>query len=142
MFRTSDQARVVGSMHASWLPCRLLTCCLLLGVGDGEAVAAGRACWDGQLLIEKQLPVLLPRGAALQAPLPAPPCLLTRPRARCPSPVPSCLALQWFASVEGFRGAALEAIEGVSWIPATGTCGPRIRPAAAEPPVARAGQPG
>ncbi|PSC70632.1 isoleucine-tRNA ligase [Micractinium conductrix] len=27
---------------------------------------------------------------------------------------------QWFASVEGFRGAALEAIEGVSWIPATG----------------------
>ncbi len=27
---------------------------------------------------------------------------------------------QWFASVEGFRGAALEAIEGVTWTPASG----------------------
>ncbi|GAB4814888.1 hypothetical protein N2152v2_001934 [Parachlorella kessleri] len=27
---------------------------------------------------------------------------------------------QWFASVEGFRGAALEAIRGVEWIPAVG----------------------
>ena len=27
---------------------------------------------------------------------------------------------QWFASVEGFRGAALEAIRGVEWIPASG----------------------
>ncbi|EFJ46048.1 hypothetical protein VOLCADRAFT_93543 [Volvox carteri f. nagariensis] len=27
---------------------------------------------------------------------------------------------QWFASVEGFRGAALEAIRGVQWIPAAG----------------------
>ena len=27
---------------------------------------------------------------------------------------------QWFASVEGFRGAALEAIQGVEWIPAAG----------------------
>jgi isoleucyl-tRNA synthetase len=27
---------------------------------------------------------------------------------------------QWFASVEGFRGAALDAIRGVSWVPAAG----------------------
>lgn len=30
------------------------------------------------------------------------------------------LILQWFASVEGFRGAALEAIGGVHWIPGSG----------------------
>ena len=27
---------------------------------------------------------------------------------------------QWFASVEGFRGSALEAIRGVQWVPAAG----------------------
>lgn len=30
------------------------------------------------------------------------------------------LVLQWFASVEGFRSVALEAIGGVQWIPAVG----------------------
>lgn len=28
--------------------------------------------------------------------------------------------MQWFASVEGFRSAALEAIRGVEWIPGAG----------------------
>ena len=35
-----------------------------------------------------------------------------------------CFALffssQWFVSVEGFRGAALAAIEGVEWVPGSG----------------------
>lgn len=34
------------------------------------------------------------------------------------TPVRNCL--QWFASVEGFRAAALEAIGGVHWIPGSG----------------------
>ena len=33
-----------------------------------------------------------------------------------PGPFPS----QWFVSVEGFRGAALAAIEGVEWVPGSG----------------------
>lgn len=30
------------------------------------------------------------------------------------------LAAQWFVSVEGFRNAALEAVQSVQWIPASG----------------------
>ncbi len=38
-----------------------------------------------------------------------------------PSPVPTCRATsQWFASVEGFRQNALDAIGGVAWVPPSG----------------------
>ncbi len=44
---------------------------------------------------------------------------------RLPTPAPGRVRLrratsQWFASVEGFRGAALDAIRGVSWVPGGG----------------------
>ena len=37
-----------------------------------------------------------------------------------PQPEPPAMRPQWFASVEGFRATALEAIAGASWIPGSG----------------------
>jgi hypothetical protein len=45
---------------------------------------------------------------------------LLTPAASSLLPSSALPALQWFASVEGFRASALEAIKGVEWIPASG----------------------
>jgi hypothetical protein len=59
-------------------------------------------------------------GSAGQPPLPGS-RLAQRSHTALPAHPPALpLPLQWFASVEGFRAAALEAIRGVDWVPASG----------------------